>query len=530
MKVVYFFLLPLVMGLAGLNPPAEICDNALDDDGDGLFDLNDPDCECPLAQPLSLIPNPSFEEMECCPNDRSRLDCATGWIQASEATTDYLHTCGWMGWPDLPPPLPFPDGDGCVGFRNGREGGPNGNDPEPNWKEYAGACLLSPMKAGTVYRFEFWVGFTHAINSPPTTLVFFGTDDCGYLPFGVGDPGYGCPLNGFGWKTLGSVAINGANQWRQFEITVSPDEDISAIAIGPSCDLLNPYTSFYYFFDNLVLADVKEFEQKIAATGHPCSEDIDLSIPYRDTLAYQWYKDGVALVGETGPQLAGVQEAGSYQVRLIGPNSCRVAKAYNYVIPIIFHTEKVVICREETFFFNGTALAEGGVYYDTLQSYEGCDSVVTLELKIAAEEVDTVFAKIFETEGYRIGKQSYHDIGEYDAVLEAWNGCDSVVHLVLDHYKLYVPNAFSPNGDGINDVFRVFSGSDVKEVLSLRVFDRWGGLFYESSDLQPQGGDMGWDGFREGKPAVPGIYTYQATIVFEDGKARELFGDVLLVR
>ena len=58
----------------------EICDNAIDDDGDGMIDLNDQDCFCMTPTPESLIPNPSFEEQDCCPSTRSELDCATGWI------------------------------------------------------------------------------------------------------------------------------------------------------------------------------------------------------------------------------------------------------------------------------------------------------------------------------------------------------------------------------------------------------------------------------------------------------------------
>ena len=82
----------------------EICDNAIDDDNDGLIDINDPDCECPIIEPISRIPNPSFEEKNCCPGSRSELNCADNWIQASAPTTDYLHTCGWMGWEQFPPP------------------------------------------------------------------------------------------------------------------------------------------------------------------------------------------------------------------------------------------------------------------------------------------------------------------------------------------------------------------------------------------------------------------------------------------
>ena len=183
----------------------ELCENALDDDQDGLIDLNDPDCNCPIQEPVSLIANPSFEEQNCCPSNPSEMECATGWIQASEPTTDFLHLCDWLGWPGLPPPLPFPDGEGCMGFRNGVPEF-EGNESNPNWKEYAGACLSSPLRAGESYRFEFYVGFTD-LNSPGTTIEFFGTPDCVNLPFGGDNPRVGCPTNTEGWFHLGTVSI-----------------------------------------------------------------------------------------------------------------------------------------------------------------------------------------------------------------------------------------------------------------------------------------------------------------------------------
>jgi len=77
----------------------EICNNAIDDDGDGLIDLNDSDCACADIMASSLIPNPSFEDMNCCPQFEAQLDCAVDWIQASVPTTDYVHTCGIIGNP-----------------------------------------------------------------------------------------------------------------------------------------------------------------------------------------------------------------------------------------------------------------------------------------------------------------------------------------------------------------------------------------------------------------------------------------------
>ncbi|MCO6481040.1 MAG: gliding motility-associated C-terminal domain-containing protein [Phaeodactylibacter sp.] len=528
-----FFSLILVSVRGGLpNGPAnvEICDNALDDDGDGRVDLNDPDCDCPEAAPVSRIPNPSFEEQDCCPGNRSQMNCATGWIQASAPTTDYLHSCGWMGWPDLPPPLPFPDGEGCMGFRNGRPGGNSGDGPQANWKEYAGACLTAPLRAGVAYRFEFYIGYTHRNNSPPTSIVFFGSTTCNNLPFGGGQADFGCPTNGPGWMQLGSVAINGANQWQLKEINVVPTQDIHAIAIGPGCVETPLDISTYYFFDKLVLAEEREFTFRISTLGHPCSEAFGLSIPYYDTLQYQWYKDGIALVGETSPQLKNIKEEGEYQVRALGPNSCRITTAYRHRRPTSYTQLSAVICEGESYAFGARNLQGAGAYYDTLKTDNNCDSIVRLGLEVIGQESDTVYARIFEGDSWIVGRRPYTEPGRYTATLTSRYGCDSIVHLVLETYGAYFPNAFSPNEDGRNDTFTIYAGEDIQEVLRLQVFNRWGSLVFDAEGLTPGAPGSGWDGTANGKAAEPGLYVYQATILTTDGREHLIKGEVALVR
>ena len=203
------------------------------------------DCDCEVAEPVSLIPNPSFEEINCCPENRSQLFCATDWIQASEPTTDLIHTCGWLGWDDFPPPMPFPDGDGIMGFRDGRVRNSTG-EHDPFWKEYAGACLINPLLAGTTYRFQFDVGFVDSEKSPPIDISFFGTSSCDYLPFGVGDNTFGCPSNSPDWEKLEEVNVSSGgfdDSWVNAFIEITPQEDIYAIAIGPDC---SPYPCLLY--------------------------------------------------------------------------------------------------------------------------------------------------------------------------------------------------------------------------------------------------------------------------------------------
>ena len=333
-------------------PTPEICDNAIDDDGDGLIDLNDRDCDCPIVEPISLIPNPSFEDRTCCPSGRAQMNCADDWIQASAPTTDYIHMCGWKGWENLPVPLPIPEGQGCVGFRNGRFGG---NGTNANWKEYAGACLLSPLKANVSYKFQFYIGFTHSRNSPPTNVTFYGSTSCNNLPFGNGDDRFGCPTNGPGWEKLGEVYVRGANQWILTEINVTPDKDIHAMAIGPDCILVNGTTDIYYFFDNLVLAEEAAFAFEIDLTdqaGGVCADDISLEVPFADSLTYQWYKDGIALVGEDKARMSQIYGDGDYQVKLVSPNiGCRITGEYEYRRPQPVFEQSVTICEGESFSF-----------------------------------------------------------------------------------------------------------------------------------------------------------------------------------
>ncbi|MBK7870585.1 MAG: gliding motility-associated C-terminal domain-containing protein [Saprospiraceae bacterium] len=505
---------------------AEICDNALDDDADGLIDLNDPDCDCPVVKPASLIPNPSFEMMDCCPSGRSQLNCAETWIQASEATTDYINTCGWMGWNNLPPPLPFPDGQGIIGFRNGLFG----DTIQPNFKEYTGACLLSPMLADTMYRLRFHIGFLNEFISPPTNVVFYGTANCNNLPFGIGNIGFGCPLNGTGWEELGRVSVQGLNEWKEENITLIPRKDIVAIAIGPDCERVSAVNDIYYFFDNLILGDQRNFDFDISVIGHPCAEEFVLQIPGYDDVSYQWYKDGVALIGETKSRLQVTSGEGNYQVRVATAAQCRVTAPYRHTIPTYITELEGSICKDESYILNGRGYNKTGVYWDTLKTAFNCDSFVRLSLRVVDESFDTVRAKIFSGEFYKIGRLRYDQKGDYNVVLASSQDCDSLVHLILDLYQVFIPNAFSPNGDGSNDRFTIFGGEDLVSINNLQIFNRWGGLVFQKQHFQPNDAALGWNGLFKNEPAQSGVYVYLAQLEMDDGVERPFSGSLVLIR
>jgi gliding motility-associated-like protein len=95
---------------------------------------------------------------------------------------------------------------------------------------------------------------------------------------------------------------------------------------------------------------------------------------------------------------------------------------------------------------------------------------------------------------------------------------------------VYVPSAFSPNGDNVNDKFMIYGGPTVKRIKSFLVFDRWGELVYEYSDFDPTDPARGWDGHFDGQPMNPAVFVWFAEVEFVDGSVQVLEGDVTLVR
>ena len=327
MRLKNLLLLLLLLFSFGLSAQ-EICNNGIDDDGDGLIDLNDvDDCECLFVggntEVESLIPNASFEDTECCPSSYSQLDCASTWIQASTATSDYMNSCDFM---PSAVPQPLPEGDACVGaiFTSG-------------WLECIGACLDAPFIAGEDYLLNMnissviadgvlnYVGPNDLGN---IDIVIYGSPNCSDLPFS----GSGCPLEDVSgdWEIIGSVDYDpSSGEWEQISIELSSTVDINAIVLGPPCDLPDAYlTSFnypYFMYDDLTLNEASLFQSSVDGlyyeeendvwiengnifnedtgeweyVGAVCADVVQLNGQVDTVGTFQWFYEGVALENET---------------------------------------------------------------------------------------------------------------------------------------------------------------------------------------------------------------------------------------
>ena len=265
LSIIFIFLLSFSFSFS-----QEICDNGIDDDGNGLIDLQDSACLCDLFNfnsVSSLIPNHSFEDTLCCPNSHSQMNCATSWQQASTSTTDYYNLCGFTNyWGNPLPPIPIADGNGYCGIviierTTGFAA------------EYVGTCLSDTMFAGTKYKLKVQIAFGTGVDS--SAIELFGTNDCNDIPFPT-TATIACPLIGTGnWISLGiKRKVLDTNIWNEFEITFTPSQDITAIVIGPACNYFPGYN--YIYLDEILLNKYSSFEPKIEELKVNCFEEITL--------------------------------------------------------------------------------------------------------------------------------------------------------------------------------------------------------------------------------------------------------------
>ncbi|MCC6754040.1 MAG: gliding motility-associated C-terminal domain-containing protein [Saprospiraceae bacterium] len=122
---------------------------------------------------------------------------------------------------------------------------------------------------------------------------------------------------------------------------------------------------------------------------------------------------------------------------------------------------------------------------------------------------------------------------EYEVTVIDTNGCSATqtIRVRIETPRAWVPNAFSPNGDQINDHLYIHSSDpDVTRVHFFRIYDRWGNQVFAYHDGAPNQPAHGWDGSFQGEKCNPGVFTYVAEIEWINGEKWILRGDATLIR
>jgi gliding motility-associated-like protein len=337
----------------------EICNNGIDDDGDGLKDLLDPDCLCNPIATTSLLPNHDFEDYTSCPNGTGQINKASPWDQGTLGKPNYINRCGFVpsNLNNYPADtfLPndeiefFPSGDGIAGAIM--------SSP---YNEYIKSTLTTPIPAGTSAQLSLKVAAIIYNNSigpddmnisalTPTNLTVYGRSNATNVPF----PTFTNPnIPGSPWIEIGSAAYIPKPKWQDVTISFTPSIEISQIMIGAPEVLPESYYvplmhigSFPYFlYDDVMLNTLSETDLFITRSGNICNNNMVLtaSINANTTgnVVYQWYKDGAPIFLEGNASTFDVSNSlfsnkdGNYVVQVADDTSCYSASfTLNSVIP-----------------------------------------------------------------------------------------------------------------------------------------------------------------------------------------------------
>jgi gliding motility-associated-like protein len=524
MKGNYFLCLLLLM--TSYNSFAqEICDNAKDDDGDGLVDLYDPDCQCHYQVSGNLLLNASFESFKHCPSDYSYDNDSRivdywpygTYTNVNEASYYHNLNCSYDSSQVMlyiPPSLPLPDGTAFMGIRQYIPRKPDLHEKDIA-KVYISQCLQTPLKPGEEYTLSFSAGrfksnddrnYKH--KSEPFTVAVFGHPDCNAVPFGQPRAeSNGCPTNYPGWILLGETKVYSEGKWVQSKINFIVPPGINVIEIGPDCSILNPdidltdsttFLDFYvYYLDDLHLLTTKDFHflNIQNQNGNSCIPDSVLQAPEISNASYQWYKDSIAITGATENRyhIFANNSIGNYNVRIITGDSCLISEPFSVGLS---EFSKINLPADTSFCETDTLLLAPSLNGVTYNSNGSSSPMV----------------KVFQE-------------GIYEITATNANGCTKKfnVNVSAQNCNIYMPNAFTPNGDGKNDVFRIPRGA-ITEVQEFTIFDMWGNKVFSTINRS-----TGWDGNFKGKGSSAGTYVYIIKGMVNN-KKKQIKGTVTLIR
>lgn len=219
-----------------------------------------------------------------------------------------------------------------------------------------------------------------------------------------------------------------------------------------------------------------------------------------------------------GQTYAGHNTSGTYIDTLISSGGCDSIRTLNLTVGSkVSSTISQSICQGQSYLGHNTS----GTYIDTLLSAGGCDSIRTLKLSVLPlptihMSADTSLCagdsiilnpgtfSTYKWQDSSTAKQfTVKQPGTYSVTVT--NGCGTATGYISITQKkcgVIFPNAFTPNGDGINDVFRALNAFNMNE-FSLKIYGRWGQKVFETDIVS-----KGWDGTLKGQPQVVGLYIW----------------------
>ncbi|MEP6615472.1 MAG: PKD domain-containing protein [Ginsengibacter sp.] len=103
------------------------------------------------------------------------------------------------------------------------------------------------------------------------------------------------------------------------------------------------------------------------------------------------------------------------------------------------------------------------------------------------------------------------------------------VYVLCNNANVFIPNTFSPNGDGTNDIFYA-RGGGLFMIRNMRIFNRWGDIVFERGNMYPNDASVGWDGTFKGQKLTPDVFVYTIDIVCDNNTILTYKGNIALIK
>jgi gliding motility-associated-like protein len=268
------------------------------------------------------------------------------------------------------------------------------------------------------------------------------------------------------------------------------------------------------------------------------SVSVDLTAPAitagnPSSLTYTYWLDSLATKPLIDPSK--VTKSGTYYI-MGSFNGCYLIKPVSVLVSAVSTTIDKNICPGESY----SGHSKSGTYTDTLKAGSGCDSLVTLNLTVATGVNLGGNRGICPGDSVKLAPGAYSQYlwqdnstkpyytvktpGSYWVTVTDQNGCSSSDTVSVSYgacFDAKIPNTFTPNGDGVNDTWKIDALQSFPQ-CSVLIYDRWGQEVFRST-----GYVKAWDGTISGKNLPVGTYYY---LIDLKNNAPPLSGFVTIIR
>lgn len=456
----------------------------------------------------NLIPNPSFESMNACPTgwhegfpfpSSGSPTFSTDWYMPSAGTSDYFNACA----PQTPiPPLSIAVSTPSqfMDYQLPRTGVAYAGAILNNLHcEYIQSPLMSPLPAGHRIFTSFWINSRNSSCGGADQIgAYFSVNpielpSAMILPF---SPQIESQPNVIYYDTLNWMQVSdtftaaGNEQWVTFGF-FKPYSELNKNIVCPNGGF--GIGDFYYFYDDICVLDIDGPASLIQTkdTSLCGNQPIDLSAQPGE--AYFWSN------GSHEPTIS-ITQAGTYWVTTVDARQCvlrrdtiKVTDA-STVIPLNIGSD-TIICDEKQITLNAQ--------HQNFSDYIWSTGATTPSISVSAP--GTYWVR---------------------ATADCSSGLDSISIAAAEDCNqcLFFPNAFSPNNDRRNDLFKPSVLCDVGG-YKIAIYNRFGQLVFSSNNVE-----SAWDGNYNGKKADVGVYYFN--VIFQNrnsSKMQKIMGDLSLI-